>query len=119
MIMNPYKLGDKVRHETDNCPFKVVGIRENSIEIQSDFSGGTHNVSQTDWVRLADVLPWDAWVDFEERQPWQNGFYLVFGDCTGSGLAQDIAEYDAGEGEFRKANQPTHWRFLPNRPLQA
>jgi hypothetical protein len=27
-------------------PFKIVGIRENQIEIEGDFSGGTHNVSQ-------------------------------------------------------------------------
>lgn len=31
-------------------PFKVVGIRENEVEIQGDFSGGTHNVSQKDWI---------------------------------------------------------------------
>lgn len=30
-------------------PFKVVGIRENQVELEGDFSGGTHNVSQKDW----------------------------------------------------------------------
>jgi hypothetical protein len=30
-------------------PFKVVGIRENTVELEGDFSGGTHNVTQKDW----------------------------------------------------------------------
>ena len=30
-------------------PFKVVGIRENQVELEGDFSGGTHNVCQKDW----------------------------------------------------------------------
>lgn len=30
-------------------PFKIVGIRENQIELEGDFSGGTHNVCQKDW----------------------------------------------------------------------
>lgn len=30
-------------------PFKVVGIRENQIELEGDFSGGTHGVTQRDW----------------------------------------------------------------------
>jgi hypothetical protein len=30
-------------------PFKVVGIRETQVELEGDFSGGTHNVCQKDW----------------------------------------------------------------------
>lgn len=30
-------------------PFKIVGIRENQVELEGDFSGGIHNVSQRDW----------------------------------------------------------------------
>ena len=37
-------------------PFKIVGIRENEIEIEGDFSGGTHRVSQKDWVKEDDVF---------------------------------------------------------------
>jgi hypothetical protein len=51
-----YKLGDLVCHESDLAPFLVTGIRETEIEIQGDFSGGTHNVSQRDWVPLSDVV---------------------------------------------------------------
>ena len=32
-----------------NEPFKIVGIRENQVELEGDFSGGTHNVRQKDW----------------------------------------------------------------------
>jgi hypothetical protein len=32
-------------------PFKIVGIRENEIELEGDWSGGTHSVTQKDWVR--------------------------------------------------------------------
>lgn len=32
-------------------PFKIVGIRENEIELEGDWSGGTHNVYQKDWVK--------------------------------------------------------------------
>lgn len=33
-------------------PFKVVGIRENQIELQGDYSGGTHNVNQKSWIDI-------------------------------------------------------------------
>lgn len=47
--MQQYKLGDLVSHPSDLAPFKVVGIRENELEIEGDFSGGTHNVCQRGW----------------------------------------------------------------------
>jgi hypothetical protein len=37
-------------------PFKIVGIRENKIEIEGDFSGGTHNVTQRDWIDVEKVF---------------------------------------------------------------
>src|SRR6186713_2236967 len=56
--MEQYKLGDLVMHSIDTAPFKVVGIREDEIEIEGDFSGGTHNVCQQDWVLLSEVTPY-------------------------------------------------------------
>ncbi len=32
-------------------PFKIVGIREDQVELEGDFSGGTHNVKQRDWFK--------------------------------------------------------------------
>lgn len=31
---------------------KVVGIRYNEVELQGDYSGGTHNVIQKDWLPI-------------------------------------------------------------------
>ncbi|MGN6417776.1 MAG: hypothetical protein ACTHMC_09810 [Pseudobacter sp.] len=56
--MQQYKLGDLVSHPTDLAPFKVVGIRENELEIEGDFSGGTHNVCQIGWVPIEDISPY-------------------------------------------------------------
>lgn len=33
-------------------PFKVVGIREGSIELRGDWSGGTHAFSGDEWIGL-------------------------------------------------------------------
>lgn len=42
--------------------FKVIGIRATEIEIQGDFSGGTHNVTQSSW------FPIDRLQSLEERE---------------------------------------------------
>jgi len=34
----------------DNEIFEIIGERENQIEVQGDFSAGTHNVCQSEWV---------------------------------------------------------------------
>jgi hypothetical protein len=47
------KLYDTVRHKEiydGNQEFVVIGIRLNQVELQGDFSGGTHNVCQRSWV---------------------------------------------------------------------
>ncbi len=35
---------------------KVVGIRETEVELEGDYSGGTHNVCQKDWLPIKGVL---------------------------------------------------------------
>ncbi|AGO47643.1 hypothetical protein Phi17218_110 [Cellulophaga phage phi17:2_18] len=37
-------------------PFKIVGIKKNKVQIKGDFSGGTHGVSQKDWVKIKDLF---------------------------------------------------------------
>lgn len=45
-----YRLGDKVLTEEYKTEvFTVVGIRETELELNGDWSGGTHNVSQNTW----------------------------------------------------------------------
>jgi len=53
-----YKIGDFVSYHVDECPFEVIGIREHQIEIKGDFSGGTYNVEQSDWVNIDYVRPY-------------------------------------------------------------
>lgn len=33
-------------------PLKVIGILEDEVRLKGDFSGGTHNVSQSGWFSL-------------------------------------------------------------------
>ncbi len=55
--MDKYRLRDKVtcgRGYNHGEVFTVVGIREHELELEGDWSGGTHNVSQKDWVPISD-----------------------------------------------------------------
>ena len=35
---------------------KIVGIRENEVELEGDYSGGTHGVCQRDWLPIEGLL---------------------------------------------------------------
>ena len=53
------ELGMIVYHE--DCyngkePLKVIGIRENEVELEGDYSGGTHNVCQRDWLPIKGIV---------------------------------------------------------------
>lgn len=37
-------------------PLKVVGIREKEVELEGDYSGGTHAVCQKDWLSLEGII---------------------------------------------------------------
>jgi hypothetical protein len=43
-------------------PLKVVGIRKDTVELEGDYSGGTHAVCQKDWLSISGVL-------FEKSEP--------------------------------------------------
>jgi hypothetical protein len=49
--VNEFNLGDCVTTEYyyHGERFRVVGIRENELELRGDWSGGTHSVDQTGW----------------------------------------------------------------------
>lgn len=52
-------LGQTVYHEKiywGREPMKVVGIREKQVELEGDYSGGTHAVCQKDWLPLEGTL---------------------------------------------------------------
>lgn len=56
--MSKIKLGATVYHEDvydGREPLKIVGIREDELELEGDYSGGTHAVTQKSWLRLSGV----------------------------------------------------------------
>jgi len=57
--MDEIKLGIFVYHKNiynGNEQMKVVGIRETTIELEGDYSGGTHLVCQRNWETREGIL---------------------------------------------------------------
>ncbi len=57
--MRQIKLGATVYHEDvydGRESLKVVGIREDELELEGDYSGGTHAVTQKSWLPLSGVM---------------------------------------------------------------
>lgn len=53
------KFGDTVYHMDmyeGREPLKVIRFRRDEIELEGDFSGGTHNVCQADWFSMNGLL---------------------------------------------------------------
>ena len=53
------KLGQMVYHKDiywGREQMKVVGLREKEVELEGDYSGGTNNVCQKDWMPKEGVL---------------------------------------------------------------
>ena len=57
-MKHSYGIGDKVIHPADRCPFEVVGIRADQIEIKGDWSGGIQPCNETSWVDPGHVKPY-------------------------------------------------------------
>lgn len=67
-------------------PFRIVGIRGNEVELEGDFSGGTHNVNKRCWIpdKQAFVV---STVCEEQLKP--NGCQVRNVNCCGGGNAID------------------------------
>lgn len=55
MNINDLKIGMIVYHRdiyNHREPLKIVAVKEDEIEVEGDFSGGTHNVIQRSWLPL-------------------------------------------------------------------
>lgn len=53
-----FKLGQTVFHRDvyyHREPLKIVGIREHELELEGDYSGGTHCVIQKQWMPITGV----------------------------------------------------------------
>jgi hypothetical protein len=105
--MHNYNLGDLVYHECDNAPFKVVGVRFNSIEIEGDFSGGTHNVVQRDWVNPEDVKPCELYLNhgYYKKNPMPKKFSENKPEWRIRDLATGkwVSKYSGGKSWYRKS----------------
>lgn len=62
-------IGQKARHAdlyNGKETFEIVGIRKDEIELEGDFSGGTHNVKQKSWLPKKGLIlqnVWGVWID--------------------------------------------------------
>lgn len=55
MSKDHFTIGDVVYHRRvyeHQEPLKVVGITEDKLLLEGDYSGGTHNVIQRDWLPI-------------------------------------------------------------------
>lgn len=53
------ELGQKVYHKdiyNGKELMEIVGIRKHQVELQGDYSGGTHNVCQKDWMSIEGII---------------------------------------------------------------
>ena len=53
-----FKIGQTVYHRNvyqHQESLKIVGIREHELELEGDYSGGTHNVCQKQWMPIKGV----------------------------------------------------------------
>jgi len=53
-----FRIGDIVYHRSvyeHKEPLKVVGITEDKLLLEGDYSGGTHNVCQCDWLPIKGI----------------------------------------------------------------
>ena len=53
------ELGKKVYHEAiynGKELMEIVGIRKTEVELEGDYSGGTHNVTQSSWMPIDGLI---------------------------------------------------------------
>jgi hypothetical protein len=57
--MGNIKIGERVYHKDiydGKELMKIVGIRETEVELEGDYSGGTHSVCQKDWLPIEGII---------------------------------------------------------------
>lgn len=53
------QIGNKVYHKDiydGKELLEIVGIRKDTVELEGDYSGGTHRVCQRDWLSIEGVI---------------------------------------------------------------
>ncbi len=75
-------------------PFTIVGIRENQVELQGDYSGGTHNAVGKQWFNNDEVFVVKS-VCEQELNP--NGCQIHNVNCCGGGsvIKESVSYWDS------------------------
>jgi len=58
-VEDEFKIGQEVYHKdiyNGKELMKVVGIRKKELELEGDYSGGTHLVCQKDWMPIEGII---------------------------------------------------------------
>lgn len=63
-------------------PFKIVGVRQNQVELEGDYSGGTHNTIGKQWFNNSEVFVVKSVC---EEQLKSNGCQVHNVNCCGGG----------------------------------
>ena len=73
-------------------PLKIVGIRENEIELEGDYSGGTHAVKQKEWTNIDDCYAIKTVCKEQLKENWCQVHNIY---CCGGGsiLTSHIDKY--------------------------
>ena len=53
------KIGQTVYHKEiydGKEPMKIIGVRKTEVELEGDYSGGTHAVCQSSWMPIDGIL---------------------------------------------------------------
>ena len=72
-------------------PFKIVGIREHQTEVEGDFSGGTYNICEKDWIDNDKVFVVET-VCEEQLKPGGCQIHNIF-CCGGGSIITDHVDY--------------------------
>lgn len=97
------KIGDKVFHSKiydGRELMEVVGIRKDSVELQGDYSGGTHNVCQVSWMPKKGIIKAYHPSSKEPTESKEGQACVMCGEKedTRYGLCFNCAEADANHG---------------------
>jgi hypothetical protein len=97
MTERKFNLGDLVKFHVNSCPFKVIGLRDytdKTVEIEGDFSGGTHNVTQSDWVHPHELILFKESTSIDRIFKNNTGLYSAVTQALRYGFTRaEIIEY--------------------------
>jgi hypothetical protein len=83
-------------------PLTVIGIKKDTVELEGDYSGGTNNVCQSDWLSISGVL-------FEKSEPKESSLNLE--DINGIEILQFLESQIDDNEDFSDISLDTPFEF--------